>query len=223
MEKAARDNLEVIWNWMRLGMPVERAECIVGFGCINDDIAIRCAQLYSDGYAPLILFSGGLGRNTKGRWEKSESERYRDIAVSLGVPEDVILIENRSTNSGENIVFSREVLRQHGLAEKRLLCVHKPFMERRLFAAMKAYWPEADFTVTSPLLDMDAYILRTMAQGMTEKAVIDVIVGDVQRMEIYARKGYQIPQIMPAEVKAAFEEMVRLGYTGELIKPLAEL
>ena len=217
MEKRAYEALSIIWQWMRLDMPVEKAECIVGFGCINDDIAIRCAQLYLDGYAPRILFSGGLGRNTKSRWNSSEAERYRDIALGLGVPERAILIENRSTNTGENIVFSREILRAQGLAEKRLLCVHKPFMERRVWAAMKAYWPEADFTMTSPELGMEEYIQRTMAQGMTEKAVIDVIVGDVQRMEIYAEKGYQIPQPLPDEVMAAFDVMVEMGYTGELI------
>ena len=217
MEKAARENLKIIWDWMRLGQETEKADCIVGFGCINDDIAVRCAQLYKDGYAPVILFSGGLGRNTKSRWSSSEAERYRDIALGLGVPENVMLIENRSTNTGENITFSREILKAHGLAGKKLLCVHKPFMERRVWAAMKAYWPEADFTMTSPLLGMEEYIERTMAQGMTEKAVIDVIVGDVQRMEIYAQKGFQIPQPLPDAVRAAFDNMVALGYTGELI------
>jgi len=217
MEKAARENLKIIWDWMRLGQEVEKADCIVGFGCINDDIAIRCAQLYKDGYAPVVLFSGGLGRNTKSRWSTSEAERYRDIAVGSGVPENAILIENRSTNTGENITFSRKILQAHDLADKKLLCVHKPFMERRVWAAMKAYWPEANFTMTSPVLGMEEYIERTMAQGMTEKAVIDVIVGDVQRMEIYAEKGFQIPQPLPGEVKAAFDNMVALGYTGELI------
>lgn len=218
MDKRAYEALTVIWKWMRLGMEVEKADCIIGFGCINDDIAIRCAQLYKDGYAPRVLFSGGLGRNTKSRWSTSEAQRYRDIAVKLGVPEDVILIEIRSTNTGENILFSREILEAEGLADKRLLCVHKPFMERRVWAAMKNYWPEADFTMTSPQLSMEEYIERTMAQGMTEKAVIDVIVGDVQRMEIYADKGFQIPQPLPEDVRAAFERMVEMGYTGELIK-----
>ena len=218
MDKRAYEALTVIWKWMRLGMEVEKADCIIGFGCINDDIAIRCAQLYKDGYAPRVLFSGGLGRNTKSRWSTSEALRYRDIAVKLGVPEDVILIESRSTNTGENILFSREILKAEGLADKRLLCVHKPFMERRVWAAMKNYWPEADFTMTSPRLSMEEYIERTMAQGMTEKAVIDVIVGDVQRMEIYADKGFQIPQPLPEDVRAAFDKMVELGYTGELIK-----
>lgn len=217
MEIKAKTALEVIWNWMKLDIPPVKADCIVGYGCINDDIAIRCVQLYKAGFAPRILFSGGLGRNTKGRWDKSESERYRDIALSMGVPDSVILLENRSTNTGENITFSREILHTAGLADKRLLCVHKPFMERRVWAAMKAYWPEADFTMTSPQLSMEEYIRRTMAQGMEEKAVIDVIVGDVQRMEIYAEKGYQIPQPLPDEVRAAFNTMVELGYTGELI------
>ena len=55
-----------------------KADCIVGFGNFNTDIARRAAELYHQGYAPKILFTGGLGRNTKSLfpdllWSRSHS------------------------------------------------------------------------------------------------------------------------------------------------------
>ena len=209
--------LQVIWDYMHLNMELQPGDCIIGFGCINDDIALRCAQLYRDGFAPKILFTGGLGRNTLGRWKQSEAERFSFIAQQQGIPAQNILLENQSTNSAENILFSRKILEEAGLAQGRLICVHKPFMERRLYAAMKVYWPEANACFTSPQLDLEAYIHNTVKQGLTEKQVIDVIAGDFQRMDIYAKKGYQIPQEIPDSVWQAFHRLVELGYTGELI------
>ena len=57
--------LQVIWDYLCLNEPLPQADCIVGFGNFNTDIARRAAELYHQGYAPKILFTGGLGRNTK--------------------------------------------------------------------------------------------------------------------------------------------------------------
>ena len=56
-----------------------------------------------------------------------------------------------------------------------------------------------------------------MAQGLSEQTVIDVIVGDFQRMEVYAERGYQIPQVIPDELRRCFAELVDAGCTSELV------
>ena len=91
-------------------------------------------------------------------------------------------------------------------------------MERRLYAAMQVYWPEARAVYTSPQLTLEEYIRNSVAQGLSEKTVIDVMVGDFQRMDVYAKKGYQIPQDIPEEVRSAFRKLVELGYTSELVR-----
>lgn len=217
MNNAVYENLNIIWDYMRLDMEVGPGDCIVGFGCYNDDIALRCAQLYHAGFAPRILFTGGLGRNTLGLWTQTEAERFASIAQEAGVPKEVILIENRSTNSAENILFAHELLEKEGLAGGQLICVHKPFMERRLYAAMQVYWPEARAVYTSPQLTLEEYIRNSVAQELSEKTVIDVMVGDFQRMDIYAQKGYQIPQNIPEEARSAFRKLVELGHTSKLV------
>ncbi len=220
MTETVYQELKVIWDYMRVDMELRPADCIVGFGCINDTIPLRCARLYRDGYAPKVLFTGGLGRNTLGRWSQTEAERFAAIAVEHGVPETAILLENRSTNSAENILFTRETLERAGLAQGQIICVHKPFMTRRLYAAMGVYWPEANAIFTSPQITLEEHIQNSMDQGLTEQAAIDIIVGDFQRMEVYARKGYQIPQEIPPRAWEAFHSLIRQGCTGELAEPV---
>lgn len=217
MEAVLLNHLTVIWDYMRLNMDVQPADCVIGFGCYNDDIALRCAQLYRDGYAPKVLFTGGLGRNTLGLWTQPEAERFAAIAIAHGVPKEDILIENQSTNSAENILFTHKMLTDAGLERGRLICVHKPFMERRLYAAMQVYWPQANAVYTSPQLTLEEYIRNSVAQGLSEQTVIDVMVGDFQRMDVYAKKGYQIPQDIPPQAWEAFHALVDLGCTSELV------
>ena len=167
MNAVVYENLKVIWDYMKLDMALESGDCVVGFGCYNDDIALRCAQLYRDGYAPRVLFTGGLGRNTLGLWTQTEAERFASIAMDAGVPREDIIIENRSTNSAENILFTHAKLEEAGLDTGRLICVHKPFMERRLYAAMQVYWPEAKAIYTSPQLTLEEYIRICRQYGKT--------------------------------------------------------
>ena len=48
--------------------------------------------------------------------------------------------------------------------------------------------------------------------------VISIMVGDLQRIKVYAEKGFQIPQEIPAPVWDAFERLVALGYDQQLIE-----
>lgn len=211
-------NVEILWDYMHMGMEPEAADCIVGFGCYDEDIPKRAAELFHGGFAPYVVFSGGLGRNTSGLWQASEAERFARIAMDCGVPEEWIILENRSTNSAENLLFTPKVLAERGIRAEKIIAIHKPYMERRLYAAMRVYWPGVQAVYTSPQVTLSEHIAHAQAVGMTEKAVIETIVGDIQRMRCYAEKGYQIPQDIPQAVWDAYEALVALGYDGQLIK-----
>jgi hypothetical protein len=91
-------------------------------------------------------------------------------------------------------------------------------MERRITAAMGVYWPDLHFSVTSPQVTIPEYLERAKKQGVSENASISVIVGDFQRMDLYARLGYQLPQVIPEEAWAAFHALVGMGYDTQLAK-----
>ena len=212
------ENVQILWDFMHMGQSLEEADVIVGFGCYDEDIPRRCAELFHKGFASFVCFSGGLGRNTSGIWSKSEAERFAAIAMAEGVPEECIILENKSTNSAENLLFTPKILAEMGVKAEKIIAVHKPYMERRLWAAMQVYWPQVRAVYTSPQVSVEEHIAHAEKIGMTRKGVIETIVGDVQRMELYAEKGYQRAVEIPAEVRAAFDALVAEGYTGQLAK-----
>ena len=210
--------LQILWDYLGMHQTPEKADVIVGFGNFNDNIARRAAELYLQGYAPKILFTGGLGRNTKNLLPEPEADRFARVAMECGVPEADILREDQSTNTKENILFTREMLEKLGLKHDRILGVHQPFMERRICAAMGVYWPEQSFRVTSPQVTIPEYLREAERQGMTREGSISVIVGDFQRMDLYARLGYQLPQEIPEQAWEAFRQLVDMGYDKQLAK-----
>ena len=210
--------LQILWNYLSLHQQPQKADCIVGFGNFNTDIACRSAELYLQGYAPKVLFTGGLGRNTEGLLPEPEAFRFARVAMERGVPEADIILEDRSTNTAENIRFTREKLKSLSLPCGKLLGVHQPFMERRIAAAMGVFWPEPEFLVTSPQVTLPEYLQRARQQGISEEASVCVIVGDFQRMELYAQKGWQLPQEIPQEAWTAFDQLVAMGFDKQLAK-----
>jgi hypothetical protein len=47
-----------LWDYLRLGIPVQPAECLLVFGGHDLAVAERAAELYLDGVAPLVIVSG---------------------------------------------------------------------------------------------------------------------------------------------------------------------
>lgn len=210
--------LQILWDYLCLNREVTKADVIVGFGSFDDNIARRSAELYLEGFAPKILFTGGLGRCTEGLFTQPEAARFREVALAMGVPGEDILLEDRSTNTKENIQFTRAVLEQTRTPHAAILGVHKPYMERRITAAMGVYWPEQAFTVTSPPMTIPEYLQEARRQGMEREDAISVIVGDFQRIDLYAKKGYQLPQFIPEEAWRAYDALVAMGYDRQLAK-----
>ena len=210
--------LQTVWDYLGMHQTPEQADVIVGFGNFNTNIARRAAELYRQGLAPVVLFTGGLGRNTEGLLPEPEAGRFARVAMECGVPEKAILLEPESTNTAENILFTRRLLEQRGIPHERILGVHQPFMERRITAAMGVYWPEQAFRVTSPQVSISDYLEDAKKQGVTENAAVSVIVGDFQRMDLYAKKGYQTPQYIPPEAWEAFHKLVAMGFDKQLAK-----
>ena len=202
-----------LWNYHHVNQNLQKSDCILVLGSHDLRVAERGAELYLQGWAPLLIMSGGLGRLTQEMWSEPEADKFAKIALEMGVPEEAILIENKSTNTGENILFTQQLLQKENLAPERFIVVQKPYMERRSFATFKKHWPEKELIVTSPQLSMQAY----PTAEITLEEMIHIMVGDLQRIKIYPEKGFQIEQEIPKEVWEAFEKLVSLGFNSHLI------
>ena len=203
-----------LWDYMLLRHELAEADVILVLGSNDVRVGEHGARLFLRGLAPIMVCSGHVGRLSAGHFEKSEAETFADAAVRLGVPRSAILLEPASTNTGENIDRSRALLASRGIHPRRVIVVQKPYMERRAWATFKRRWPEPELQVTSPPIPYDDYPTPEIPRGL----VINIMVGDVQRMRLYAERGFQVPQPIPDEVWAAWEELVARGYTGHLVR-----
>ena len=98
---------QAIWNYHHLHHPLQPSDLILALGSNDTRVADYAADLYLQGFAPLLMFSGNVGALTKDHFTKPEAEVFADIARQKGVPDEAILLEPESTNTGENIDFSR--------------------------------------------------------------------------------------------------------------------
>jgi uncharacterized SAM-binding protein YcdF (DUF218 family) len=219
MDNNIRDLAKRLWNFHRMNQRLERADAILVLCSYDLRVAERGAQLFLEGWAPLLIFSGGLGAITKSLWSEAEADQFARIARRMGVPEERILVENRSTNTGENIIFTKALLAERRLDPEKFILVQKPYMERRSYATFRKMWPEKEVLVTSAQVSFEEYLEQYSSRELSSDDVIAIMVGDLQRIKVYPEKGYQIRQEIPDDVWSAYEELVKAGYTGHLVSP----
>lgn len=202
-----------IWDYMHLNHALAPSDLILALGSNDLRVAEYAAALYLQGWAPLLMCSGNVGALTKGLFDKPEAEKFAEVALRKGVPAAAILLEPESTNTGENVSFSRRLLQARGYDPQRVILVQKPYMERRAYATFMNCWPGKEVIAASPPISFAEY---STAQ-LPKELVINIMIGDLQRIRDYPSKGFQIPQEIPAEVWRAFEQLVALGYDKHLI------
>jgi uncharacterized SAM-binding protein YcdF (DUF218 family) len=203
-----------LWNYHHTNDTLQKSDCIFALGSHDLRVAERAAELYLQGWAPLVIMSGGLGNFTKEMWTEKEADKFAAVAIRMGVPKDAILIENKSTNTGENILFTQKLLEEKGLDPQSFIVVQKPYMERRSYATFKKHWSEKTLLVTSPQISFEEY----PTDEITMEKVINIMVGDLQRIKAYPEKGFQIYQEIPTEIWDAYERLVALGFDKHLIR-----
>lgn len=205
---------QILWNFQKIDDELQKSDVIIAMGSHDLRVAERAAEIYLKGYAPALIMSGGFGRLTDKLWTVPEAEMFARRAEELGVARDHMLIEDASTNTGENIEFSKALLAKKGIHAESIILVHKPYMGKRAYACFKKIWPEAKLLVTSPQIPIDNY----PNEHVPYEEMIHILVGDLQRIKEYPAKGFVIPLEIPDPVWSAYEELVAAGYTRHLIK-----
>jgi uncharacterized SAM-binding protein YcdF (DUF218 family) len=217
MEDRIHTLVEKIWHYHLLNHQLSRSDAILVLCSHDKVVARRGAQLFLDGWAPLLIFAGGLGAITKHLWSEPEADQFAKIAVDMGVPRESILIENKSTNTGENVRFTKQLLAEKQLDPQSFIVVQKPYMERRSYATFRKVWPEKTVLVTSPQVSLDQYLGQYSNETLSRDDIVSIMVGDLQRIRLYPEKGFQIHQDIPDDVWDAYQELVKAGYDRHLL------
>jgi hypothetical protein len=80
MDRHIRELAEKLWHFHQMKHRLERAEAILVLCSYDLRVAERGAQLLLEGWAPLLIFSGGLGAITKSLWSEAEADQFAKIA-----------------------------------------------------------------------------------------------------------------------------------------------
>lgn len=205
---------QIIWDYHHLHHRLAKVDLILALGSNDTRVALHAADLWLAGFAPKLMMSGGSGKLTEKLFDRPEALLFAELARERGVPEEALITEPDSTNTGDNIVFSRRRLRELGLQPHSVILVQKPYMERRAYATFRKFWPEIDPLVSSPPVSFADYPTPHLPRDL----VINLMIGDLQRIRHYPARGFQIEQEIPESVWQAAAELIARGYDRHLIR-----
>lgn len=199
---------EKLYNYGRLDQTLQPADAIIALGNMDLRLAEKAASLWHSSLAPIIVASGGIGRLTPKHWTGSEASKFAERINQQGVPLKKVIVEDKSTNIPENIKLSVIALEEAGLLTKRLLLVTLPFAERRIMALCQKQFPNIKIEVTSPDTTYDEFC----NEDINKQEAINLIVGEIERLEKYPSKGFITPQEVPIEIIYTSHLLVEAGF-----------
>jgi hypothetical protein len=108
-------------------LPPPPCDVIFVFGGSHPGLWQTAAQAYHQGLGKVILATGGHKPGVKYHYTWSDGETpeahvIRRELIKLGVPENAIICEDRSTNSLENVLFAKEVFDFSTVASILVVC-----------------------------------------------------------------------------------------------------
>lgn len=177
-------------------------------------VAKYAVDLFKKGFANHILFSGGLNFFTKHIFPKSEAESFAEFAFSEKIPSEAKIIENNSTNTGDNILFSKHLLYSLNLKMKSIIEIRKPSMTLIIKLALDKEWNDVNFYISSPYYSL----FDATHSHINLFMIINEIVGDLQRVIEYPKFGFQSETNIPDHFNNAYNSLIENGYNLHLIK-----
>lgn len=215
-DAAIASSLAAAWDYMRLVHPPEPADAILTLGSFDPRAAVHAASLWKAGLAPVIVMSGGIahrGDVLDTGWDRSEAQVFADVAIGQGVPKQAILLEEQAQNTGANFILGLAVAERANIRPKKLLVVAKPYMTRRGFATGRRLRPDVELLMQCEQIDVVSYFARETDPERTMLA----LVGDLHRIIVYPRLGFQVAQDVPPAVLEALRALVAAGYGARLV------
>lgn len=189
--------------------PLDRApyDAVIGFGMFDLSLPRFCGDLYARGHARRIIFTGGIGAGT-GDLGGPEADVWRQTLAEShpAIHDDDVIVENRSTNTGENVTFTADLLRREhpalafGAGIRRVIVVASPARLRRVWLTLRRHEPDLHITRQLPDVSLEADAARHAAQGIAYRRHLR---GELDRIVEYARRGWIVDEPLPPHIAEA--------------------
>jgi uncharacterized SAM-binding protein YcdF (DUF218 family) len=165
--------------------PLRPADLLLVFGTREgvDEFVEAIIRLWRDGFCRHILISGGA------TWNNADAEAFvlRRAIVRAGVPDEVILIEPRATNTGENVIFSLPIIDARiGLNNiSSVIALGKVCTSVRYLMTLQRHWPEVD-----KMLVAVNYFGHPIEQWPQHEGARERILREWRKLAPYKAKGF---------------------------------
>lgn len=197
--KAIQLFVDIVVNFLIESVPVEDlplAEAIFVFGHYEPQVAHHAAELWKKGKAPRIIISG-KGRDAIPEGFETEADFYNSLMLADGVPSSAMILEKESTNSLENVVMGMDAARKAGVEPKSVILCAMPPLLRRSCATFRKQFPEVAVYGSAFPMPPEWFTPRR----------INRFLGEIQRLNEYAKKGDIVEVKIPDEVLSAAEKI----------------
>lgn len=154
-----RNNIEDITRFIFVEDIPRKSDVIFIPGSSNWLLAETAAKLYKEGLGDKIIPSGMYfykfgrfmnERVTDERYKgiyRTEAEFLASVLIKNGVPEENVIKEERATNTYENAIFSKELIKEMGIEVKTAILCPQAFHARRAFMTYSHLFPDTEFYV----------------------------------------------------------------------------
>ncbi|GAA4902532.1 YdcF family protein [Streptomonospora salina] len=221
VDSTTHTHAQTLWDFHTrpAAHPAPGNDLVLVLGSHDLRVAAHAAHLWHRGTAPLVCFSGDRGRRTAGdtrtpRWPAGEAATFaRAARETAPLPDDAVLLETRATNTGENLRHSRALLAATGRTVHRAVLTAKPYMAQRALATAARHWPGVEWTFSRFPGGYRDY----PTPDHTAAELIDFLVGDLQRLAVYARRRWSAPVDIPEPVWNAAHRLSERGFTRHLL------
>ncbi len=217
---------EVVLGYLGATDPIPAApvDAIIGFGMFDLALPRHCGDLHRRGVAPRILFTGGIGAVT-GLLGGPEADAWRAELrrTHPEIGDDAVIVENRSTNTAENIDFTAALLhrahpalavgagirralivaspsRLRRVGLRRAIIVASPSRLRRVALTLRLKLPGLTVYRAAPACTLEGEYARYAAEGLD---YLDHLAGELDRIAAYPARGWIAPEPLPPAIAAA--------------------
>jgi uncharacterized SAM-binding protein YcdF (DUF218 family) len=180
------------------------ADAAIGFGHFDLKIPQRCGELYINGYARKIIFTGGIGSGTADLG-KAEAVAFREELEQdyPAIPAEAVILETTSTNTSENIQFTARKL-AHCYPDftfddqiKKAIIVANAYRQRRVWLTCIKNLPQVAFYNMPPPTTFEKELRLFSERGSD---FLELLVGEIDRLIRYAEAGYIVHEAIPQKI-----------------------
>lgn len=160
-----KKQIQEITDYIFLEDRLERADAIFIPGCARPEHTEEAARVYKEGYAPLLLPSGGYTK-VQGSFQgvSKEGQKYgtdfaceadflEAVLLQNGVPAFAILKECEATYTLENAEKTKILLQKQGIHLKKAILCCKAHHARRSFLYYSMVFPEVEILIHPVVVD----------------------------------------------------------------------